>query len=104
MSATEAAEELLRADRPAPQRYPLRAEGHGSGSCILGTGRAVPATVLTNEDLGRRLSIDSTWIVERTGIHTRRILESNRSTSDLAVEASQSACAAAGLDPQELEC
>jgi 3-oxoacyl-[acyl-carrier-protein] synthase-3 len=50
--------------------------------------------------------VDTTdaWIVERTGIRERRILEDGRSTSDLATEAARAACQAAGWDPATLDC
>ena len=73
-------------------------------SRILGTGRALPAGVLTNAELERRVDTTAAWIVERTGIHERRILEPERVTSDLATEAGLAACLSAGLAPVDLEC
>src|SRR6185503_1698568 len=71
---------------------------------ILGTGRGVPAKVLTNAELEKLVDTNDAWIVERTGIRERRILEEGRSTSDLAAEAGRAACAAATIDPVELDC
>ena len=40
---------------------------------ILGTGYYVPERVLTNFDLEKMVQTNDAWIVERTGIHERRI-------------------------------
>lgn len=71
---------------------------------ILGTGRAVPTTVLTNDDLSKLVDTNDKWIVERTGIRERHILEPGRAASDLAAEASLRACKAAGVSPSEVDC
>jgi len=71
---------------------------------ILGTGRAVPSTVLTNDDLSQIVDTNDKWIVERTGIRERHILEPGRSASDLAAEASRNACNAAGVATSEVDC
>jgi len=44
-------------------------------SRIAGTGRAVPPKVLTNDDLSRMVDTSDAWIVERTGIRERHILD-----------------------------
>ena len=41
-------------------------------SLILGTGRAVPAQVVTNDDLSRVMDTSDEWIQVRTGIQQRR--------------------------------
>jgi len=71
---------------------------------IMGTGSAIPGKVLTNADLERMVETSDAWIAERTGIRERRILEDDRTTSDLAAEAGRKACEAAGLDPGEIDC
>lgn len=71
---------------------------------IIGTGHAVPEKRLTNQDLERMVDTSDSWIVERTGIRERRILEKERATSDLATEAGRRACEAAGLAPSEIDC
>ena len=70
---------------------------------ILGTGKAVPSRVVTNDDLARIVDTSDQWIVERTGIRERRILEEGRTTSDLATEAATNALAAAGIAAGELD-
>ncbi|MEK6608225.1 MAG: beta-ketoacyl-ACP synthase III [Myxococcota bacterium] len=71
---------------------------------IVGTGRALPARVMTNADLEKMVATSDAWIVERTGVKERRILEAGRAASDLAAEAARNACRAAGVAPQELDC
>ncbi len=73
-------------------------------SRIVGTGRGVPDKVLTNADLEKIVETSDSWIVERTGIRERRILEESRATSDLATEAGLRACKAAGVDPASVDC
>jgi 3-oxoacyl-[acyl-carrier-protein] synthase-3 len=64
----------------------------------------VPDKVLTNADLEKMVDTSDSWIVERTGIRERRILDDARSTSDLATEAGLRACKAAGVDPATVDC
>jgi 3-oxoacyl-[acyl-carrier-protein] synthase-3 len=73
-------------------------------SRIAGTGRAVPPRVLTNQDLEKLVDTSDAWIVERTGIRERRVLDESLATSDLATEAGLKACQAAGIDPATLDC
>jgi len=73
-------------------------------SRIVGTGRGVPARVLTNDDLSKMVDTSDAWIVERTGIRERHILEPSLAASDLATEAALSACRKAGVDPATIDC
>jgi 3-oxoacyl-[acyl-carrier-protein] synthase III len=73
-------------------------------SRIIGTGRAVPPKVLTNDDLSRMVDTSDAWIVERTGIRQRHILDASQSASDLATEAGRNACLKAGVDPSTIDC
>lgn len=70
---------------------------------ILGLGAYVPEGRLSNADLARCVDTSDEWIVTRTGIRERRIAASDRSTSDLALEAARGALRAAGLDPLDLQ-
>jgi len=71
---------------------------------IVGTGRGVPARVVTNEELSKTVDTSDSWIVERTGIRERHILEPALASSDLATEAGRNACRAAGVDPGTVDC
>jgi 3-oxoacyl-[acyl-carrier-protein] synthase III len=72
-------------------------------SQILGTGGYVPQRVVTNADLERMVDTSHTWIVERTGIHERRVVEPGQACSDLAIEAGQRALIAADVAPSEVD-
>ena len=72
-------------------------------SVILGCGSYLPAQVLTNEDLARKVDTSDEWIVQRTGIHERRIAAPGEFTSDLAVHAARSALAHAKVDAQSID-
>ncbi|HBP88180.1 MAG TPA: beta-ketoacyl-ACP synthase III [Nitrospirales bacterium] len=72
-------------------------------SLILGTGAYVPKRVLTNADLERMVDTSDTWIVERTGIRERRVVEPGEACSDLAVEAARRALIAADVAPSEID-
>ena len=41
---------------------------------ILGTGSALPRTVVTNEDIAGVVDTSDEWIRSRTGIEARRVL------------------------------
>jgi 3-oxoacyl-[acyl-carrier-protein] synthase-3 len=71
---------------------------------IAGTGRGVPARVMTNHDfaaLGIETSHD--WIVERTGIVERRIASESETTCSMAADAARTAMARAGISPGEID-
>ncbi len=70
---------------------------------IAGIGAAAPSTVITNADLEKTLDTSNDWIVERTGIRERRILQPNEALSDLFVAASRDALAAAGLEMSAID-
>jgi 3-oxoacyl-[acyl-carrier-protein] synthase-3 len=72
-------------------------------SRIAGTGRYLPAMVLTNEELARRVDTSDEWIRTRTGIRQRHIAAAHEATSDLALHASRAALAAAGIAPADVD-
>jgi 3-oxoacyl-[acyl-carrier-protein] synthase III len=71
---------------------------------IAGTGRGLPASVMTNHDFAA-LGIETThdWIVERSGIHERRIARDGESTCSMAVEAARKAMDRASVTPGEVD-
>jgi 3-oxoacyl-[acyl-carrier-protein] synthase III len=70
---------------------------------IVGTGSYLPAQVLTNADLEKRVDTSDEWIRERTGIRQRHIAAEGETTSDLAKVAAERALAAAGVSASELD-
>jgi 3-oxoacyl-[acyl-carrier-protein] synthase III len=73
-------------------------------SRIAGSGRSVPPKVLTNDDLARMVDTSDAWIVERTGIRERHILDPSLAASDLATDAARRACERAGVSPSAVDC
>jgi 3-oxoacyl-[acyl-carrier-protein] synthase III len=63
----------------------------------------VPPRVLTNADLERMVDTNDEWIVQRTGIRERHIVDPGVATSDLAKEATLAALKQAGLTPNDLD-
>lgn len=70
------------------------------GAQIKGWGAALPEKVVTNTDLEDTLDTSHEWIVERTGIHERRV---GGSTSGLAIEAGRAALERAGWEPSSVD-
>jgi 3-oxoacyl-[acyl-carrier-protein] synthase-3 len=69
---------------------------------ILGTGAYVPEAILTNQDLEKLVETSAEWIVERSGIHERRIAAPGEDTVTMAVLAGRQALADAGIEPEQL--
>jgi 3-oxoacyl-[acyl-carrier-protein] synthase III len=72
-------------------------------SVVLGCGSYLPNQVLTNADLARKVDTSDEWIVQRTGIHERRIAAPGELTSHMAVHAARVALAHAHLDAQAID-
>ncbi len=63
----------------------------------------VPPRLLTNADLEKMVDTTDEWILQRTGIRQRHIVEPGVATSDLAAEAAKEAIKRAGLTPDDIE-
>ena len=72
-------------------------------SRILGTGKSLPERVMTNADIAKLVDTSDEWVVARSGIRERRILEPGRTTSDLAAEAGARALQAADVPASALD-
>ncbi len=70
---------------------------------IIGTGSYLPAKNLTNHDLEKIIETSHDWIVSRSGIHERHIAADEELTSDLALQASLRAIAAAGIGVDDID-
>ena len=71
-----------------------------AGARMLSVGTALPDKVLTNHDLEEMVDTSHQWIVERSGIHERRI---GGTTAGLAAEAAQMAIERSGIDPASID-
>lgn len=72
-------------------------------STILGTGSYLPEKVVTNFDLEKIVDTTNDWIVERTGIHERRVVAADENAVTMAEIAGKRALEAAGLTPADVE-
>ena len=70
---------------------------------IKGTGSVVPERVIPNSYFEKIVDTTNEWIVTRTGIQTRRMINPGQGLSDLATGASEKALEMAGLPPEKLD-
>ena len=77
-------------------QHPVRAK-------ISSVGTYVPPRLLTNADLEKMVATSDQWIMERTGIRERHIVDKGVATSDLAAEAARQCLAKRGIAPTEVE-
>lgn len=70
---------------------------------ISALGIYVPPRLLTNEDLEKMVETSNEWIIERTGIRERHLVQNGVATSDLAAEAAKRALSERGADVSEIE-
>jgi 3-oxoacyl-[acyl-carrier-protein] synthase-3 len=63
----------------------------------------VPPRLLTNADLEKMVDTTDEWILQRTGIRQRHIVDPGMATSDLATEAAREAIKRAGLTPDDID-
>ncbi|MDA0793431.1 MAG: ketoacyl-ACP synthase III [Bacteroidetes bacterium] len=73
-------------------------------AAITAVGGYVPETILSNQDLEKMVDTKDEWIVSRTGIKERRILEDpEKATSFLAIEAAQDLIANYNIDSTTID-
>ena len=70
---------------------------------INGIGVYLPDKVLTNADLEKIVDTSDDWIVTRTGINERRIVDDSVTVSDLAAKAGLMAIEDAKIDPNDVD-
>ena len=69
---------------------------------IASLGTYVPPKLLTNSDLEKLVDTTDDWILKRTGVHQRHIVEEGVASSDLGKEASEIALAEAGVRADDI--
>jgi 3-oxoacyl-[acyl-carrier-protein] synthase-3 len=72
-----------------------------SHAAIIGWGKCLPPSILTNQDLATFLPTDDEWITTRTGMKERRI--SHVPGIELAITAARRAIACAGMSGKDIE-
>ncbi len=70
---------------------------------VKGMGHALPERILDNKELEQMVDTSEKWIIERTGIRERRIIDESETTSDLAYRASLMAIENSGISIEELD-
>ena len=63
----------------------------------------MPEKVLSNADLEKIVDTNNDWIISRTGIKERRILEKGLGTSFMAIQAAKEVLEKSNLDPLEID-
>ncbi len=72
-------------------------------SRIAGTGRHLPARIMTNADLEKMVDTSDEWIRTRTGVERRHVAEEHETTSDLCVEAAKRAIEDADIEIRDID-
>jgi 3-oxoacyl-[acyl-carrier-protein] synthase III len=73
-------------------------------AAVAGTGRGLPAHVMTNHDFAA-IGIETSheWIMERSGISERRIARNGETTCSMASDAARKAMDVAGVHPGQID-
>jgi 3-oxoacyl-[acyl-carrier-protein] synthase-3 len=74
----------------------------GRPTTITALATYVPPRLLTNHDLEKLVDTTDEWILQRTGIRERHIVDPGVATSDLGKEAAVAALQRAGLTPDDI--
>ncbi len=72
-------------------------------SCVRGVGAALPARIVTNDELARSVDTSDAWIQQRTGIKQRYVAGEGETTSTLATRAAEAALRHAGLAAADID-
>src|SRR6185436_4208223 len=76
--------------------------GGGRPVHIASLATYVPPRVMTNADFEKLVDTTDEWILQRTGIRERHVVDKGVGTSDLGKEAALQAIAKAGLTPNDI--
>jgi 3-oxoacyl-[acyl-carrier-protein] synthase III len=74
----------------------------GRPTTIASLATYVPPRLLTNADLEKMVETTDEWILQRTGIRQRHIVDAGVATSDLGAQAALKAIEKAGLTPDDI--
>ncbi len=70
---------------------------------LVGVASFLPDRIMTNAELTTMVDTTDEWIVERTGIHERRIAAADQATSDLALGAAEALLRATRTSASDLD-
>jgi 3-oxoacyl-[acyl-carrier-protein] synthase-3 len=74
-----------------------------AGAAITSVAAALPERSVGNEEIARRIGVDSEWIVERTGVESRGIAGPGERVTEFAARAGSAALAGAGVEPEDVD-
>ncbi|APH56834.1 3-oxoacyl-[acyl-carrier-protein] synthase III [Granulibacter bethesdensis] len=72
-------------------------------SIIAGVGAYLPSTVVSNDELAKRVDTSDAWIRERTGIEQRYLATADESCAFMAARAAERALAHAGMTADDVD-
>ena len=72
-------------------------------AAAVGCGHYLPARIVTNDELAKRVDTSDEWITARTGIKQRHVAADGERTSDLATQAARNALERSGTDASDLD-
>ena len=72
-------------------------------AAITAVHGVVPEKVLSNKDLEKMVETNDEWIVSRTGIKERRIVEDGQTLSDMGSDIVKEICKKRGISPLEID-
>lgn len=75
----------------------------GKNVGIIGIGSFVPDKILTNHDLEKMVDTSDEWILKRTGISERHLLEKDVPVFTMGVEAAKRAISDAGITADDID-
>src|SRR5207244_3661168 len=101
--AARAREEFTTVVAPPKSGQPrILSRAGGRPTTITSLATYVPPRLITNADLERMVETTDEWILKRTGIRERHVVDPGVATSDLGREAAVKAIANAGLVPDDI--
>ncbi len=75
----------------------------GTGLRIMGSGSAVPAQILTNNDLSQMVETSDEWITTRTGIQQRHLGSQGETLGSLSTQAAMEALKSANISSNDVD-
>jgi 3-oxoacyl-[acyl-carrier-protein] synthase-3 len=80
------------------------AERHTAcGAGVASVGASLPERAIGNAEIAERIGVEPEWIVERTGVGSRRSADPGTRLTELAADAGLRALAAASVEPAEVD-
>ncbi len=75
----------------------------GRKAVVTGVGHYAPKKILSNKDLEKMVETNDEWIVSRTGIRERRILEDGKGSSFMGYHAAKMILEERNISPEEID-